>query len=217
MAEILLVRHGQANSKARDAESYDRLSDLGRQQATWLGEWLRATNGHFDRVYAGGLKRQQATVAAMGYGDRLETDERWNEMDYFALSKAMEDEHGLPFPHKPDDFAEHAPQLFRAWKDGVIRDAPESFHGFETRVATALQDAAAPGGRVLVVTSAGVIGSVTRQLLGLDTDGMVRIVLHTANSSTHRVEVISGEPYLNGFNGMAHLAVPDRAHARTYV
>lgn len=217
MAEIILVRHGQANSKARDAESYDRLSDLGHQQATWLGERMRETNPHFDRVYSGSLKRQRSTAEAMGYGDVVVEDARWNELDYFALSKAMEAEHGLPFPAKPDDFAEHAPQLFRAWKEGRITDETEPFEVFETRVHTALTEAAAPGGRVLVVTSAGVIGAVMRRLLGFDTDGMVKIVLHTVNSSAHRIEVIGNTPYVNGFNDTAHLAQPDRAHARTYV
>ena len=37
MGEVVLVRHGQANSGATDEESYDRLSDLGHQQARWLG------------------------------------------------------------------------------------------------------------------------------------------------------------------------------------
>ena len=129
----------------------------------------------------------------------------------------MEAEHGLPFPHKPDDFAEHAPQLFRAWYEGRISEVKESFFAFETRVRDALLEAANTGGRTLIVTSAGVIGAVTRQVLGLDTDGMFKIVLHTANSSTHRIEVIRGVPYLNGFNEMAHLSAAERAHARTYV
>ena len=93
----------------------------------------------------------------------------------------------------------------------------KSFFAFETRVRDALLEAANTGGRTLIVTSAGVIGAVTRQVLGLDTDGMFKIVLHTANSSTHRIEVIRGVPYLNGFNEMAHLSAAERAHARTYV
>jgi broad specificity phosphatase PhoE len=217
MAELLLVRHGQAQSKARDAASYDSLSELGQLQARWLGDWLRQTNGHFDRVITGSLHRQRQTAEAMGYGAQREEDARWNELDYFGMSQAMEAQHGLPFPHSPDHFAEHAPQLFQAWQDGRLRDVEETCDAFMDRVRTALMDAAAPGGRVLVVTSGGVIGAVARQLLGLDVAGMTKVVLHVANSSTHRIEVIRGTPYLNGFNGMAHLAAPDRAHARTYV
>ena len=31
--EIILIRHGQANTGAKDEESYDQLSDTGHQQA----------------------------------------------------------------------------------------------------------------------------------------------------------------------------------------
>jgi len=41
MGEIILVRHGQANSAADNEDDYDKLSDLGHQQAKWLGEWMR--------------------------------------------------------------------------------------------------------------------------------------------------------------------------------
>jgi phosphohistidine phosphatase SixA len=41
-ASLVLIRHGQANSAANDEDGYDRLSDLGHQQARWLGDWLRA-------------------------------------------------------------------------------------------------------------------------------------------------------------------------------
>ena len=55
MVEIILVRHGQANSAANDEEGYDRLSDLGHQQAKWLGEYLRSREKPFDKVISGGL------------------------------------------------------------------------------------------------------------------------------------------------------------------
>jgi len=41
MSHITLIRHGQANTGARDEQSYDRLSALGHQQAAWLGEVTR--------------------------------------------------------------------------------------------------------------------------------------------------------------------------------
>ena len=217
MAEIILVRHGQANSKARDAESYDRLSDLGRQQAGWLGDWLREHNPRFDRVISGQLNRQRDTAIEMGYGANLQVDDRWDELDYFALSKAMEVEHGLPFPDKPDDFPEHAPVLFEAWKDGRIEGAPERYDAFQARVHGALSDAGSTGRRTLIITSAGVIGAVMRNLLGLETSAWVKLVLHTCNSSMHRVEMLDHGNFVDGFNATPHLDHPNRAHARTYL
>ncbi|MEO1798692.1 MAG: phosphoglycerate mutase family protein, partial [Pseudomonadota bacterium] len=85
MGEIILVRHGQANSTATDEESYDRLSDLGHQQAQLLGEHLRGLGETFDLVLSGTLRRHQETASAMGFEpDRL--DPRLNELDYFNLS-----------------------------------------------------------------------------------------------------------------------------------
>ena len=43
MTEVILIRHGQANSGARSEADYDRLSPLGRQQAAWLADHLRET------------------------------------------------------------------------------------------------------------------------------------------------------------------------------
>jgi broad specificity phosphatase PhoE len=40
MASIYLIRHGQASFGAQD---YDKLSELGRRQATLTGEYLRDT------------------------------------------------------------------------------------------------------------------------------------------------------------------------------
>ena len=55
MSHITLIRHGQANSQAKDEISYDQLSDLGRQQARWLGDHLRGTGDVFARAYSGHL------------------------------------------------------------------------------------------------------------------------------------------------------------------
>ena len=41
MVQIFLVRHGQANSEAKDEISYDKLSPLGKIQAGWLGHYFK--------------------------------------------------------------------------------------------------------------------------------------------------------------------------------
>ena len=41
MVQIFLVRHGQANSEAKDEISYDKLSSLGKMQAGWLGQYFK--------------------------------------------------------------------------------------------------------------------------------------------------------------------------------
>lgn len=51
MTHITLIRHGQANTEARDEVSYDRLSELGHQQAAWLGAHLESSGIYHPRIY----------------------------------------------------------------------------------------------------------------------------------------------------------------------
>ena len=213
MGEIILVRHGQANSAARDEHSYDQLSQLGQQQAAWLGDYLRDREAPFDKVIAGSLRRHKQTAAAMGYAAPL-IDDRLNEMDYFNLGAALEDVHGVPFPG-PDEFAAHVPQVLEAWHRAEIMGV-ETFASFETRVTSVLAEAASPGVRVLCVTSGGVIGMIIRSLLNLDPRRMAHVLLPIMNTSIHRVHVTSVGPILAGFNAIPHLDDPDRDHARTH-
>jgi len=213
MGEIILVRHGQANSGATDEESYDRLSDLGHQQSRWLGDYLASREPGFDKVIAGSLRRHRETAAGIGY-ETPDVDPRLNEMDYFNLGAALQDVHGVPFPG-PEEFAAHVPQVMEAWHKAEIKGV-ETFASFEERVTSVLQEAAQPGVRVLCVTSGGVIGMIMRHLLDLDPRRMAYILLPIMNSSVHRVHVTPQGPILAGFNAVPHLDQADRAHARTH-
>jgi broad specificity phosphatase PhoE len=213
MGTITLVRHGQATQGATDEESYDNLSPLGIQQATWLGEYLRGQGESYDLVLAGSLRRHRQTVAAMGHADAGQ-DPRLNEMDYFNLTRAMQDIHGTPIPG-PDDFAAHIAGVMEAWHRAEIM-GNETFAAFEARVTGVLQEAAKPGVNVLCITSGGVIGMVLRHLLDLDPRRMAHVLLPIMNTSVHRIQVIPQGPILAGFNATPHLDAADRAHARTY-
>ena len=59
MAKLFVVRHGQASFGAED---YDALSDLGRQQARWLGDYFAERGIRFQRAMSGSLKRQRDTA-----------------------------------------------------------------------------------------------------------------------------------------------------------
>jgi broad specificity phosphatase PhoE len=213
MGEIILVRHGQANSGARDEDGYDKLSDLGHQQARWLGDYLRDRERPFDKVISGSLRRHRETAAGIGY-ETPQIDPRLNEMDYLNLGRALQDVHGVPFPG-PDDFAAHVPQVMQAWHRAEIMGV-ETFASFESRVTGVLAEAAQPGVRVLCITSGGVIGMIIRHLLDLDPTRMAHILLPIMNSSVHRVHVIPQGPILASFNAVPHLDMPDRAHALTH-
>jgi broad specificity phosphatase PhoE len=212
MGEIILVRHGQANSIATTEEDYDRLSDLGHQQARWLGEWFRDHDYTFDHVVSGTMRRHRETVVGLGLA--ADEDARLNEIDYYTLSDALHRVKGEPLP-TGDTFAIHMPKVFEAWKAAEIEGA-EPYHAFEERVAALLSEAAQPGRRVLCVTSGGVIGMVLRHILDLDILKMSHVMLPIFNSSLHRLTVRDGIPYLAGFNAIPHLDRPDRVAARTH-
>ncbi|NKX45244.1 histidine phosphatase family protein [Roseicyclus persicicus] len=214
MGELVLVRHGQANSAAQDETGYDRLSDLGKQQARWLGDWLRGHDRPFDRVLTGSLRRHRETLAEMGdMGAEAEIDDRLNELDYFNLAQAHARATGRPAP-TPETFVSHITDVMQAWHRAEIQ-GNESYAAFEARVAEMLTLAARPGRRVLCVTSGGVIGMMARHLLDLDPARMAHLLVPIRNASIHRVMVLPEAQILSGFNATPHLDTPDRLHART--
>lgn len=216
MAELILVRHGQANSHATDEASYDKLSELGHTQARWLGEHMRTTNPHFDHVITGTLRRQKETAAGMGYAD-TRVDARLDELQYFAMAAALEAEHGIATPQDPTEFANHLPMMIGYWATNKVKTAPETFADFHARTTGLVHEVCEGHGRVLLVTSGGVIGTILRHVLNLSDEGMAKIMLQVMNSSLHRLEYVHGQLYLGSFNATPHLDIPGREHARTFV
>lgn len=217
MSHITLIRHGQANSTAKDEASYDRLSPLGHQQAAWLGEHLSATRHGHMRLFTGTLRRHRETATGMATGMTATEDARLNELEYFTLATALRDEHGVPFPQGPGDFSAHLPQVFAAWQNGDLKGAPETFQSFETRVKGALSDIAKGDGPALVVTSGGLISMAMRQHMGLSIEAMANVALAIMNTSIHRLHPIAGTWAPVMFNAIPHLEAPDRHHAQTHV
>ena len=213
MGVITFIRHGQANSAAQNEEDYDQLSDLGYQQAIWLGEWFDQQNEQFDNVISGSLKRHKQTSKGIGF-DTPVIDERLNEMDYYNLSNALEEAQGIPRPDG-DGFVHHLGLVLEAWQSAEIQ-GNESFASFENRVSLVLAEAVKPGQNILCITSGGVIAMIIRHLLDLDTQRMALMAMPIYNSSIHRVHVSPVGPILAGFNAIPHLEQHDRSNARTH-
>lgn len=219
MSFVTLVRHGQANTAARDETGYDRLSDLGRRQCTWLGEYFRDTGDVFARVYTGTLQRHRDSAHAIAVKtvQPVVADARLNELEYFTLARLLLAQHGVPIPSDREGFVRHLPLLFRYWQEDRISDAPERFETFESRVRGVLHDIADGEGRALVVTSGGLIAMAMRLILRLDVEAMAHVCLAIENSSLHRVQPLSGGLILTQFNALPHLDTPERQHARSHL
>lgn len=215
MSHITLVRHGQANTNARSEAEYDRLSDLGHQQAAWLGAHLRESANHHPRIYSGTLTRHIETASAMA-ADNVIQDSRLNELEYFTLSQLMQEQHGLDIPNEREGFISHLPQVFTAWERNEIKDAPETFQDFETRVSEALTEIAAGSGSALVVTSGGLIAIAMRRYMELNMAATARLALAIMNTSMHRLFPLGDQLSPVLFNAVPHLETPDRHFAQTH-
>ncbi len=217
MGEVILVRHGQASF---GAANYDKLSDLGHQQAEWLGHYFAEHAIAFDHAVCGSLQRHQETLAGINRSHHLpatETDARFNELDYDALQSQYIRATGVDAPVDRRAFTEHFPEIFERWEAGELGKDAESFTDFRSRVEIGLDAVAEPGRSILIVTSGGVIGVLLRRILGLSARATADLMLNIHNASVHRLTLEYDVLRLSLFNASPHLEGEARAHARTFI
>jgi len=217
MAELILVRHGQASFGADD---YDRLSDLGWQQSRWLGEHFRERGIGFDRVLRGTLRRHDEALRGIceGLGESLEPSAHSGLDEYDSRSLLA----ALGKQPEGDDRRAHFRLLreaLQAWTgEALAGDAHERFGDFRTRVLAALEplrnDPAAQ--RMLVVTSGGPISTFLCAVTGMPPRMMVELNLQTRNAGFSEFRVDKRGFRLVSFNNVPHLDRPDRADSLTY-
>lgn len=207
MAEIVLVRHGQASWGAAD---YDVLSDLGERQGPVTGRALDYLAP--DVVVHGALRRQRETAGyvaeAAGWGNQTRTDDRWDELDHREVLAL------LPAPVELDPHGEE----FLAWfRDAMTRwhsgdhddDYPESWPAFRARVLAALGDLAGALGEdqtAVVVTSGGPISIVVSSLLDGGVPMYRGMLTGIVNCSITRLRTSPRGLRLASFNEQTHLA-----------
>jgi len=219
MAELVLVRHGQASFGADD---YDKLSDLGWQQSRWLGEYFAERRAAFDLVIRGSLRRHAETLSgiAEGMGARFagDVDPRLNEYDSYSLLRAHLKGEGMP---GAGDRREHFRILREAlygWTDGTLEGADHvPFDRFRTGVLDALEAMrAAQKKRILVVSSGGPISTMLAHVLGMPARGIVDLNLQTRNTGITQLRTGAARMHCVSFNNVPHLDRPERAGALTY-
>lgn len=222
LAELLLIRHGQAAFGASGAQGYDQLTDLGRAQAGCLGRWLKEADWAPDRVVTGTLDRQRQTLEEIqrGLGTQLEAEEHpgWNEYDFHDLLSCS---HGGQIP---DDIRADRKTHFRAlretlkqWQADDLQGPKESWSAFCARVGDARQQAVTPvANRILVISSGGVIGQSVSACLGTSAEQMIALNLQVRNSSLTRFMVTRSSWFLNEFNAIPHLSTRETAALMSY-
>lgn len=215
MAELLVIRHGQASF---GADNYDELSDLGHQQSALVGAALRDAGWVPDRLVTGSLTRQKQTLASMGFDSAPEVHAGFNEYDFYDLLSVRFD------GNVPDAVRGDRKTHFRTlretildWQDGGLENAKESWIDFITRVEAARAFAVnTDTKKVLVISSGGAIGQLTAACLNAPAEHMLKLNLQVKNTSMTRF-IFSGEKFfLHEFNATPHLATTERAAFLTY-
>lgn len=221
MAEIYLVRHGQASF---NSENYDRLSDLGWQQSAYLGAYFAERDMEFDHIFTGNQLRHKQT--ADGILGRKTTDYNvhsgLNEYDFSALYKAYMRQH----PGEEEASREGNRQIFyqrlklalKLWsEDKLTGDLPESWADFKGRVGDALTHIRKTSeGRCLVVSSGGAISMTIGLILDLGPQKIIDLNLQIKNASFCHIYSGSGNMQLSSFNNIPHLDQQGRFDAITF-
>ncbi|MBL8386263.1 MAG: histidine phosphatase family protein [Burkholderiales bacterium] len=226
MALLFLVRHGQASFGTAD---YDRLSDLGRQQARWLGEYFAARGLTFRRAVAGSLKRQRDTaseiLAAMGADLAVHEHAGLNEYHGEALYTAHTGGRD-PLSHQRADYRDYWRTLkaaMAAWTEDRLAGVPETWADFGARMRAGIDlacDGLAREDAALVVSSGGAIARAMVDIIGCNGATAVEFNLQFRNSGFVEL-IVSGDAAaramrLVAFNAIPHVDTPERRHAITF-
>jgi len=187
MAELIIIRHGQASF---GAANYDKLSDLGHAQSALVGQALKTRNWTPDRIVIGGQVRHRETLEGMGFtSGEIEVDAGFNEYDFHDLLLARYD------GNVPDLILGDRKTHFRTLREtvGGLPNASESWIDFTTRIENALVKATREGAeKVMVVSSGGVIGQITADTVGGPAKMMMTLNLQIKNTAINKF-IVSGD------------------------
>jgi broad specificity phosphatase PhoE len=222
MPYLYLVRHAQPDF----AGHYDSVTELGLQQAAWLGRHFAERGIKFARTACGSLARQSATLESLLHhlpgAPALQVDSGFNEYDAAGVLGEFHcgDERALRATGDRRAYFSAVRDALHAWSlaEGSL-EGLESWQDFGIRVNLAADAACAglePSAAVLVVTSGGVIGRLVADALAAGPQAAIQLNLQTRNTGV--TEMVRGRSIARvvAFNAVPHLERADRAHAITH-
>jgi broad specificity phosphatase PhoE len=217
MSVLLLVRHGQASWGSAD---YDQLSDDGVEQSRVLGRHLAGLGITPARVWTGGMRRHDQTLAAAaeaaGWQLRPQLDRGWAEFDHVEILRRFEQVRrqrgGGMDDHEPGDWDSYFDAAVDRWTRGDHdHDYAESFDQFTTRVGDGLRravDTLRAGETGVVFTSGGAIAWVTAAMWHMGVEQWSRINPVLVNAGVTKLVTGSRGVNLVSLNEHAHLPRP---------
>jgi broad specificity phosphatase PhoE len=178
---LCLIRHGQASLGTAD---YDRLSVMGQRQSRQLGRRLVEHYGSDWQAWSGSLRRHRQTMAELAPSREGRIEPALNEytVDQLirsAVAQAEALDLRLPAADAFADpkaylmtFLEWFPEVLTVWQQGRLNCQHNGLWlDFRQRVLDPVDEwtrVLKSGHSAVVVTSAGVISTITAELLGQD-------------------------------------------------
>jgi broad specificity phosphatase PhoE len=223
VGQVLLLRHAQASAQS---ENYDELSSLGHIQSQRVGEYWVQHAMQFDAIYMGALKRHAQTYAGI-HAAYLKAGQtlaipcvmpELNEYDFRSVLKAFQ----AQFPENEDLRAGRLLVVLKhallAWaREQLNWPGLESYADFQIRVSAAAKRIASEHGRVLVVTSGGVISLFAQRALGLEDEAAGSLNFAIKNTAVNEFRVSKNAWQLQSFNTLPHLSEPEHAALHTRI
>lgn len=218
MGVVLLVRHGQASFGTDD---YDRLSDLGQEQARVLGAALRSRVPRVGAVVVGSMRRHRQTaeacLEAMGASTPITVDPAFDEFDHDEVIARLDPRYrdkgaiaaelaSSPEPRRA--FQDLFARAMLRWASGAHDDDyAESWGAFRRRCTDGFDRVAAatrPDDTTLVFTSGGPIAVLMSSLLRVPSERGFELQFRLVNAGVSKVLVGSRGASFGSLNEHAH-------------
>jgi broad specificity phosphatase PhoE len=228
LSVLYLVRHGQA---AFGEQDYDQLTALGVEQCQRLARHWAALGREVPQVFAGRLRRQQASAEAFAVtlGDVLgrplpvEVIDGLEEYDHVALlrsyaARTRPDASVDDLNGNRKAFHKFIEQALEAWAGGELPDfAP--FGSFRGRCVAALEDLMRRLGRgqtAVVFGSAGSLAAAIQPIIGLGDLDLLRLKLNFHNTGITKLLFNEQSASIESVNVLSHLEQPGLAGLITH-
>lgn len=238
MSTLTVVRHGQASFLA---ENYDRLSQLGEQQARLLGEYWLEKGVRFDHAVYGPCERQIRTGEIIGDLYRAAgavwpqpaSDPDLDEFPAELVVRTFLPELQRRYAHLDRAVSEFVSttdantkrrifdrvlrEVSQRWLSGEVgREDIPTWQQFCHRIEAAMErvkQATPKSGHAVVFTSGGPTAATARAALGLSYESTLELTWSPKNASFSEFLFTSDRFSLHTFNNTPHLEGP---HLITY-
>ncbi|MBR7783269.1 histidine phosphatase family protein [Undibacterium luofuense] len=242
MAQLILVRHGQASF---GSQHYDQLSERGYLQAQLLGQWWQQCQRPAAAIVTGSMQRHHQTAEhcaaawsgsahAAHLASEWQTNSDWNEFNHHeilvrympALEDPAESRAILAQPDGMRNFQGIFSAAMARWIAAPEQhDYTESWPAFRHRVQRALlkqvQQVNQSGQDVVVFTSAGVITTVAQLLLEFPPLHFMRLSWSLVNTGVTCLNTAPSDPSLpaviSSLNQVPHLELKNQPDLITFV